>query len=43
MITEDYVSFEIAKINAQNFTIGSMMRIEDQNINGRPPKFDMDF
>jgi len=37
------VSFEIAKINAQNFTIGSMMRLEDQNINGRPPKFDMDF
>ncbi len=37
------VSFEIAKINAQNFTIGSMMRIEDQKINGKTPKFDMDF
>ena len=37
------VAFEINKTVAQNFTIGSMMRLEDEKMNGRPPKFDMHF
>ncbi len=37
------VAFEINKTVAQNFTIGSMMRMEDEKINGRPPHFDMHF
>ena len=37
------VAFEIAKTNAQNFTIGSAMRMEDEKINGRPPSLDMHF
>ena len=37
------VAFEINKTIAQNFTIGSMMRLEDEKINGRPPHFDMHF
>ena len=37
------VAFEINKTVAQNFTIGSMMRLEDEKANGRPPKFDMHF
>lgn len=37
------VAFEINKVNAQNFNIGSAMRIEDEKINGRPPRFDMHF
>ncbi len=37
------VAFEINKVEAQNFTIGSAMRIEDEKINGKPPHFDMHF
>jgi len=37
------VAFEINKTNAQNFTIGSAMRIEDEKVNGKNPKFDMHF
>lgn len=37
------VAFEINKTVAQNFTIGSMMRMEDEKINGRNPNFDMHF
>lgn len=37
------VAFEINKTVAQNFTIGSMMRLEDEKINGRAPHFDMHF
>lgn len=37
------VAFEINKTTAQNFTIGSAMRIEDEKVNGRNPSFDMHF
>lgn len=37
------VAFEINKTNAQNFTIGSAMRMEDEKINGKNPSFDMHF
>ena len=37
------VANEINVINAQNFTIGSMMRLENEKVNGRTPKFDMHF
>ena len=37
------VAFEINRTNAQNFTIGSAMRMEDEKINGRNPSFDMHF
>lgn len=37
------VAFEINRTSAQNFTIGSAMRIEDEKINGRNPSFDMHF
>ena len=37
------VAFEINKSVAQNFTIGSAMRMEDEKINGRNPSFDMHF
>ncbi len=37
------VAFEINKTNAQNFTIGSAMRIENEKVNGRTPNFDMHF
>ena len=37
------VAFEISKTNAQNFTIGSAMRIEDERVNGKNPSFDMHF
>jgi hypothetical protein len=37
------VAFEINRITAQNFTIGSAMRIEDEKSNGRPPHLDMHF
>jgi hypothetical protein len=37
------VAFEINKTNAQNFTIGSAMRMEDEKVNGRNPSFDMHF
>ena len=37
------VAFEINKTVAQNFTIGSAMRMEDEKINGKTPSFDMHF
>lgn len=37
------VAFEITKTSAQNFTIGSAMRIEDEKVNGKTPSFDMHF
>lgn len=37
------VAFEINKTVAQNFTIGSMMRLEDEKVNGRNKKIDMHF
>jgi hypothetical protein len=37
------VAFEINKTVAQNFTIGSMMRLEDEKVNGKNPSFDMHF
>ena len=37
------VAFEISKTNAQNFNIGSAMRIENEKVNGANPKFDMHF
>lgn len=37
------VAYEINKINAQNFTIGSAMRIENEKVNGTTPKLDMHF
>jgi hypothetical protein len=37
------VAFEINKTVAQNFTIGSMMRLEDEKVNGKHPSFDMHF
>lgn len=37
------VAFEINKTMAQNFTIGSAMRIENEKVNGKTPNFDMHF
>lgn len=37
------VAFEINKTIAQNFTIGSAMRMENEKINGKNPTFDMHF
>lgn len=37
------VAFEINRTVAQNFTIGSAMRIENEKINGKNPSFDMHF
>ena len=37
------INFEINKLFAQNFTVGSAMRLEDEKINGMPPQFDMHF
>lgn len=37
------VAFEIEKTNAQNFNIGSAMRLENEKVNGKDPKFDMHF
>ncbi len=37
------VAFEINKVVAQNFTIGSAMRMENEKINGKTPNFDMHF
>jgi len=35
--------YEINKISAHSFTIGSAMRMEDEKQNGMPPSFDMHF
>lgn len=37
------VAFEINKTVAQNFTIGSAMRMENEKVNGKNPTFDMHF
>lgn len=37
------VAYEINKTVAQNFTIGSAMRIENEKVNGKNPSFDMHF
>lgn len=37
------LTYKINKINAESFTIGSAMRIQDQKTNGDPPNFDMHF
>ena len=37
------LNFQINRISAQSFTIGSAMRIEDEKMNGMPPSFDMQF
>ena len=37
------VAFEINKVNAQNFTIGSAMRMEDERLHGRTAFLDMHF
>lgn len=35
--------YQINRISAQSFTIGSAMRMEDEKMNGMPPSFDMHF
>ena len=37
------INFEINRMFAQNFSLGSALRQEDEKINGMPPKFDMHF
>ena len=37
------LNLQINKVNAQNFTIGSAMRLEEEKMNGMPPSFDMHF
>ncbi len=37
------LAFQINKLSAQGFTIGSAMRMEDEKMNGMPPSFDMHF
>ena len=37
------IAFQINKMFAQGFTIGSAMRVEDEKTNGMPPSFDMHF
>ena len=37
------LNFEINRLTAQSFTIGSAMRMEDEKTNGMPPSFDMHF
>ena len=37
------VAFEINKAVAQNFTIGSALRMENEKVNGATPHFDMHF
>lgn len=37
------ITYKINKMFAQNFTLGSAMRQEDEKVNGMPPKFDMHF
>ncbi len=35
------IAFKINKLFAENFTIGSALRVEDEKLNGAPAKFDM--
>ena len=37
------LTFKITKMNAESFTIGSALRIQDEKTNGLPPNFDMHF
>jgi len=37
------IVYKINKMNAESFTIGSAMRLQDQETNGKPPNFDMHF
>ena len=37
------INFQINKLFAESFTIGSAMRMEDEKMNGMPPSFDMHF
>jgi len=37
------LTYKINKMNAESFTIGQAMRIQDQKTNGLPPNFDMHF
>lgn len=37
------INYQINKIFAESFTIGSAMRLEDEKMNGMPPSFDMHF
>lgn len=36
------LTYQINRLVAQNFTIGSAMRLENEKMNGMPPSFDMD-
>ena len=37
------ISYQINKLFAESFTIGSAMRLEDEKINGQQSSFDMHF
>ncbi len=37
------INYQINKLFAESFTIGSAMRMEDEKMNGMPPSFDMHF
>ena len=37
------ISYQINRFFAQGFTIGSAMRLEDEQVNGSSPSFDMHF
>lgn len=37
------ITYEMNKVFAESFNLGSAMRLEDEKINGMPPKFDMHF
>lgn len=37
------IIYEMNKAFAESFNLGSAMRLEDEKINGMPPKFDMHF
>ena len=37
------ITYQMNKAFAENFTIGSALRMEDEKVNGMPPKFDMHF
>lgn len=37
------LNFKLNKAFAESFNIGTAMRMEDENLNGMPPSFDMHF
>ena len=37
------ITYEMNKAFAESFNLGTAMRLEDEKINGMPPKFDMHF